>query len=218
MEMPRPAIDQLRLAAGLVHTVPDAELHLFGVGGAHRVVSAGPGGDLTPCQWRTRVIRAREQGGHPGPGIVAVELGGSLRPVGGTGVARRDADGAECWFATLLCPTAIEAALQDCRVPVAPEHVAVAVRPDPLLGVSAVRMRIVERDLEVHLPEIGMVAAAACTVEELLRDVRNGEGSDASRPADGRPDRSGGRAGADGHRIGDDGPQGPTWPRWLGGA
>jgi hypothetical protein len=211
MEM-RPAIDQLRLAAGLVHTVPDAELHLFGVGGAHRVVSAGPRGDLTPCQWRTRVIRAREQGGHPGPGIVAVELGGSLQPVSGTGVARRDVDGSECWFATLLCPTAIEAALQECRVPVAPEHVAVAVRPDPLLGVSSVRMRIVEPGFEEHLPEIGMVAAAACAVEEVLRDVRNGEGTGTTRPDDPQRDGNGGRPRADGHRIGDDGPQGPTWP------
>jgi hypothetical protein len=206
MEIDRPAIDQLRLAAGLVHTVPDAELHLFGVGGSRRVVSYGPGADLTPCQWRTRLIRAREQGQHPGPAIRAVELGGSLRSISGAGVARRDVDGVECWFATLLCPAAIEAALQDCRVPVAPEHVSVAVRPDPLLGVSSVRLRIIEPSCEEHLPEIGMVAASACTIEEILRDVRHGD--DVAMGT--QPDR---------REIGEDGPpKGPSWPRWTGGA
>jgi hypothetical protein len=207
METARPDIDQLRLAAGLVHTVPDAELHLFGAGGFHRVVSYGPAGDRTPCQWRTGLIRAREQGRHPGPGILGIELGGSLQSIGGTGVARRDVDGVECWFATLLCPTAIEAALQECRVPVAPEHVAVAVRPDPLLGVSSVRLRIIEPSWEEHLPEIGMVASSACTIEEVLRDVRNGD------------DRSGTARPAERREIGEDGPpRGPMWPRWTGGA
>jgi hypothetical protein len=206
-------IDQLRLAAGIVHTVPDAELHLFGVGGARRVVSYLDGGDLTPCQWRTRLIRAREQQLQPGTGIVAMAFGGSLRSIEGTGIARRDPDGAdgdgpECWFSTLLCPTAIEAALRECRVPVAPEHVAVAVRPDPLLGVSAVRLRINDPAFEEHLGEIGMVAAAACTVEEVLRDVRNGEGQRASEPLR-RP-----------HDVGDDGPPGKGRPGrgWTGGS
>jgi hypothetical protein len=200
-------IDQLRLAAGIVHTVPDAELHLFGVGGNRRVVSYLEGGDLTPCQWRTRLIRARQQQLHPGSGIVAMAFGGSLRGIDGAGIARRDTEGAECWFSTLLCPTAIEAVLQECRVPVAPEHVAVAVRPDPLLGVSAVRLRIEDPVFEEHLGEIGMVAAAACTVEEVLRDVRNGEGQRTTGPTL-RP-----------WEVGEDGPTGKGQPgRGTGGS
>jgi hypothetical protein len=201
-------IDQLRLAAAIVHTVPDAELHLFGVGGTRRVVSYQDGGDLTPCQWRTRLIRAREQQVQPGTGVVGMAFGGSLRGIEGTGIARRDVEGAECWFSTLLCPTAIEAVLQECRVPVAPEHVSVAVRPDALLGVSAVRLRIAEPAYVEHLGEIGMVAAAACTVEEVLRDVRNGEGQRTSGPDRHR------------HDLDDEGPPGKGRPGrgWTGGS
>ena len=206
MEIARPAIDQLRLAAGLVHVVPDAELHLFGAGGSRRVVSlwAERRPDPVPVAHPAHpgVASRASTPGRPSSGF---ELGGSLRSIAGTGVARRDADGAECWFATLLCPAAIEAALQECRVPVAPEHAAVAVRPDPLLGVSSVRLRIIEPSCEEHLAEIGMVAASACTIEEVLRDVRNGDGDETAHP--------------DRRDIGEDGPpRGPTWPRWTGGA
>ena len=161
-------IEQLRLAAALAHTFPEAVLELTCSDGTVLSVASGPGADLDPCSLRSLVggtIKSPEN--RWTDQVVSIAFGGPLTSVGGGVYRRRGEQGRECVFATTLCPYAVQRALADCGVPIPSERIDVTVRCDAVLGVSVGVVRVPESDL-AYLEDIAVRAQGACLVEELV--------------------------------------------------
>ncbi len=159
-------IEQLRLAAALAHTVPDAVLKLTYADGTVLSVAFGAGADLDPCSLRS-LVETAEPGNRLTDQVVAIGFGGSLTSLGGGVYRRRGEQGRECLFATTLCPYAVQRALAACEVPIPSARIDVSVRCDAALGVSVGVVRVPESDL-AYLEDVAMRAQAACLVEELV--------------------------------------------------
>ena len=161
-------LEQVRLAAALLHTVPDAALSLAYADGTVLSVSFGPGADLDPCSLRSLVGAAialpRDRWTDQ---VVSITFAGSLSSVGGGVYRRRGELGLECLFATTLCPYAVQRVLAECDVPIPSDRIEVSVRCDAALGVSVGVVRLPESDL-AYLEDVAVRAQAACLVEELV--------------------------------------------------
>jgi hypothetical protein len=161
-------LEQLRLAAALAHTVPDAVLELTYADGTVISVAFGPGADLDPCSLRSLVGSAIASPSNRWTDqVVAIVFAGSFTPVGGGVYRRRGEQGRECLFATTLCPYAVQRALAGCEVPIPSDRIDVSVRCDAALGVSVGVVRVPESDL-AYLEDVAVRAQAACLVEELV--------------------------------------------------
>jgi hypothetical protein len=161
--------ETLRLGVGLVHAVPHAELYL--TTNDHRVVVVGshPAADLDPCSMRQTVLAsACPAAPDLSRWIAAVDVGGSLRPVGG-GLFRCTVGAAEQrWFASLLRSELILELLERLDVSDLPGDALLAsVRPDVALGMSSVCISVAAPCMDERLDEIASTAYATCLVEEL---------------------------------------------------
>lgn len=162
-------IRRLREAACLAHTVPGTTLRLRTIAGGRGMLVSRHclGADLDPCALRAAVL-ART--GERLAGIVGeIELVAGVVHLGGGLYARTGADGGdERWFLTHLAHPQVVAALQECPVR-EPEGVQldVVVKPDPELGMCAVRLAGAGSTLDA----VSMWMLTACLVEELLLDA-----------------------------------------------
>lgn len=159
------AIDRLREAACLAHTIPGTTLRLRPAAGRSLLVSRNClGADLDPCRFRTAMLC--RTGEHLAGTIVDIELVAGLVDLGGGLYRRRGDDGCEeRWFVTSLPHDHVVALLADCPL-ATPDDLTVVVKPDLELGRCAVRLALPRPD--IVLDEVAMWTLSACLVEELL--------------------------------------------------
>lgn len=162
-------IRRLREAACLAHTVPGTTLRLRTMAGGRGMLVSRHclGADLDPCALRAAVLaRAGERLASV---VVEVEVVSGVVHLGG-GLYARTGDGGvdERWFLTHLAQEQVVAVLAACPVG-GPEgaQLDVVVKPDPELGLCAVRVTGGGHTLDA----VSMWALTACLVEELLVDV-----------------------------------------------
>lgn len=164
------AIDRLREAACLAHTVPGTTLRLRADVGRSLLVSRHClGADLDPCQFRAAM--STPTGEHLAATVTGIDLVAGLVDLGG-GLYRRSGEHGveERWFLTRLPHDQIVQVLGECPVPPPRSDLLdVVIKPDPELGLCAVRLASPRADLV--LDEVALWTWSGCLVEELLVDV-----------------------------------------------
>src|SRR6056297_1259803 len=170
-------LDALRLAAGLAHLVPGAELHLGLADGDRMVVSGHPATSLTPCVFRRILVNAvrGRSGDHTlaGPRVTSCELAGSLEDLGGGVFGTRTLCGLEQrWIATTL-PWRVAADLLETVAVDGLDHSAVhaTVAPDEDLGVTSIALAVHDVSRGASLDALSTQIAASCLAEELMRSA-----------------------------------------------
>lgn len=165
--------ETLRLAVGLAHAVPGADLLLRCNDGHRLLVGSENSADIHICDLR-RVMIASACPTHPNPAdwVEALDLEGSLHSQGG-GIYRVVRSGREeRWFASALRPEVAFARLGQLDAqPLPTSAFEVSLKPDPGLRLTSVCVRADELNLERHLDELALAAHAACLVEEILADT-----------------------------------------------
>ena len=157
----------------LTHTVPGAELRLVTDRG-ELVIGRDPAHDLSPCELRQALLAGGPTGGPDCfRAVRRVELGGSLRDIGGGMYERWPSDGspAQRWFATTLHPRSIVELVETCDLDVADDAMDAGVATDPPLGISAVKVSPSQPEHRDRLDEVARWFLDRCVVEELLQRV-----------------------------------------------
>lgn len=168
-------LENLRIAAALVHVAPQAELHLTCDDDRRVVVSSHPAADIDICAFR-RVVMASACPARPDPSewIHDVVIGGSLTAVGGGAYVSNDGSHERHWFATLLRPERVCTLLENLDVAELPDGAMTAtLKPDPGLGVTVIATTIDEPGSQRFGTEVATAALQACLVEELVIDTHN---------------------------------------------
>lgn len=171
-----PERQQLRLAAGLAHVVPGAELRLRHADGRQVVVSRHPGADVDPCELR-QAVAAGACPAHPDCSrwLEVDWLGGTLELRDHTVLRRHTTGREERWFATLLDADAVVGVLEgltpDGLDEAAMQVISAGLRPDPVLEMTAVCLTTEAPCLEPHLDRIAAQAHAACLVAEITATI-----------------------------------------------
>ncbi|MFQ5556487.1 MAG: hypothetical protein ACE5GB_03120 [Acidimicrobiales bacterium] len=189
-------LDLLRLAVGLVHSVPGAELCLTMNDGTRRRVGTHPSADIDPCAMR-RVLLAGACSTRPDPSrwIRQVHLQGSVRHEG-AGIYRDLSATARWWTATLLGPGEVSGHLTALRAIELPDvelpdiEVSAAIKPDDGLGVTIVALSAPRARHDSVVRELTMAATSLFLVNEVFACFRSGAAY--SRRATPRPTDSGG--------------------------
>jgi hypothetical protein len=174
--------DQVRLAAALAHTAPGITLRLTTTTGGQFLVGHQRADVLLdPCRFRTGLVMPRGPGAPrlldvlTGCEVVggAVDLGGGLyQPSHPSGRHER-------WFATSCVVDAVVAVAGRRPLDLPDGDLDVRLTPDPLLGVTTVRVAAGARSAGLLLDRIAWWLLSACMVEELLLP--------ADEPVDGGP-------------------------------
>lgn len=155
----------LRGAAALAHSVPDAVLVLEHLRGRSTVVSFGRDSQLTPCQLRE--LLGSDLALDLVRRVRTATLAGSFDPLGGNVFARADADGSEAWFVTPLDTDVVISLMGGRDVPVPPEALDVRLLGDTRLDVTVGRVRA-DADHEHSVVDVARTAHDVCAVEELV--------------------------------------------------
>jgi hypothetical protein len=160
-------LEQVRLAAALVHVIPGAHLSVETCWRDRVTVGRHASCDLDPCRFRSLVAASR----CPGRPDLArhvdrVELAGSVQHLGG-GVMRTCTDrGVEQrWVATLVQPAVVVDWLTD---QVVSDAIEASVKPDACLGVTMVVASTADPLATGMLEELGLSLAARVAVDELV--------------------------------------------------
>ncbi|MCD9623993.1 hypothetical protein [Rhabdothermincola salaria] len=161
----------LRQTVVLAHAVPGAELRMQ-TGDRDLVVSRHPSADVTPCQARAALLAAAVPGNVDCFDLVAgVELGGSLRDLGGGLYWSSSGPAPERWFATCLPPDDVAGLAARNQFGLPGEAITCAVLVDAEVAVSAVRLRVGLAGYEDRLDEVARWLFGEVLVEELWREA-----------------------------------------------
>lgn len=163
--MPNSLLD-LRLASALVHAVPGSFLTVRDGAGGSFTISGHPSANCCPAAWRCAVGRSVQPDSPEPPASLAVEMIGG-RLAAGSGAFFDVTDHRLRWFATTV-PACVVATVIDHE----PGEVAaeIRLRPDPLLGVTVVR---VESDDDA-IDEVVIDLRARLAVAELATSLCGG--------------------------------------------
>ena len=169
--MPGAGFDSVRLAVGLAHAVPDAEIRLAAPVGSDLSVSSNPGADIDICRLQ-QLVASSTCASQPDVSrwIRITEIRGSIRHCGG-GIYRTCSETDEQrWFATLLTPGEVIDILRrlESRERIAP-GVDALLKPDLALGVTAVCLSVGDPAAGIDIDDAAEAAHSACMVSELLR-------------------------------------------------
>lgn len=163
-------LEQVRIAAALVHVIPGALLSVETCWRDRVTVGRHVSCDVDPCRFRSLVAASR----CPGRPDLArhvdrVELAGSVQHLGG-GIMRTCTDrGVEQrWVATLVQPDVVVDWLTDQAWTDAVEAV---VKPDGSLGVTTVVASTADPLATGMLEELGLSLAARVAVDELMEGL-----------------------------------------------
>ena len=164
-------LDDLRLAAALAHSAPDADLELTGSGRRWLVSYGRIDATVDPCGFRQLVLTTMH-GGRVGllPASDGVSFTGALRDIGGGLYERTGPDGTERRIGTFLAAEHVEAllaALPD-RAGEIVTDVTAHLAADVELGVVVVTLSAEHPALDHRLDVIAHRVAALLLVEELL--------------------------------------------------
>ncbi|MEM7322959.1 MAG: hypothetical protein AAF531_07730 [Actinomycetota bacterium] len=183
------AAASVRLAVGLAHTAPGAELTLRRADGGELVAANRLGADIDLCALRRFVIDAVGRSAAD-RWVAVVGLGGSLARAEDGFWRSTDPDEHRRWFATFLRQDRIVELLGEIdTTDIGDDGIDVMLKPDPCLGVTSVRVSAEGSHLIERLDELTRRAASACVVDELIWSARQGEPQ--TGPAVGRPAISG---------------------------
>jgi hypothetical protein len=161
------AIEQLRLAAALVHRSSGADLELWSEDRRFVVSRGRLDATLGPCSFRKIVLAAMRGNGEPLMHIERAQFVGGLREIGGGVYQRLGPSGSERRVAAFLSAAAVEALLSDG----ATEHdhdVAASVHHDHDLGVTVITITMSRAPSDLRLDAVAHRVAATCLVEELI--------------------------------------------------
>lgn len=164
----------LREATCLAHSVPGVSLRLVMASGAQILVSHGClGASLDPCRLRSVLLAQSADAATATRSVQHIEIVGGIVHVGG-GLFQRSTAEAERWFVTSLPHEAIVAIVGRCPVDdatIGGPSIAVSVKPDPALGLCAVRVRDERPDHDTTLDATATWLLAGCLVDELIADT-----------------------------------------------
>jgi hypothetical protein len=160
-------LEQLRLAAALVHRAPGAELEIRADDRRWIVSRSHPDATFDPCNFRKVVLAAMRANGEPLARVDAVQFVGGLLDIGGGIYQRQGPHGSERRIATLLSVPQLDALLDRVGTEFGDDVVALVQR-DPDLAVSVVVVRFAPPASPLRLDAAAHAIAAACLVEELI--------------------------------------------------
>lgn len=170
----RRRLTRLREATCLAHTVPGVSLRLVMASGARILVSHSClGATIDPCRLRSVLLAHSAAGDTATRSVRHIELVGGLVHLG-AGLFQSSTDDDERWFVTSLPDDAIIEIVR--RRPaddaaIGGPSIAVTVKPDPALGLCAVRIRDPRPDRESALDATAAWLVATCLVDELIADT-----------------------------------------------
>lgn len=165
--------DQLRMAAALAHSAPDADVVLTGPARRWLVSYRRSDATVDPCAFRQLVLaawRGCRVGLLP---VERVAFVGALRDIGGGVFERHGPRGPERRVATFLCPARVDALLAE--LPDVGDALTAHVRGDDELGVTVVTLGWALGGRSHGLDVAAHRLTTACLVAEL---------TDASVPGD----------------------------------
>lgn len=169
---------RIRLDVGLAHAVPGARLELHCRGGNLIEVGGGRFGLPAVCQVRSALAENESsESTFFAKHLRAIVVGGALFKCGADLYGRNTRHGEERWFATTLPAWATSMILESTTLAGDVwSDFEVHLRPDPLMGVTTVRITsVVERSArELQWTAIG--AYAACLAEEVIAHAHAASG------------------------------------------
>jgi hypothetical protein len=160
-------LEQLRLAAALVHRVSGADLEVRSGERRWIVSRSRPDAAVNPCSFRKLVLAAMRGNGEPLGHVEHVRFVGGLREIGGGVYQRAGQHGPERRVATLLSPSELDGLLRACAAEFADDVISLVER-DPDLGISLITVRAGPSATPLRLDAAAHWIAASCLVEELI--------------------------------------------------
>lgn len=166
-----PPFATVRLAVGLAHSIPGAELTFRRVDGGEVVAANRPGADVDLCSLRRLVMRSVGSS-TADRWLEIVRVGGSVTPTS-DGLWASEGPEPRRWFATMLRQERVIDVLGAIETEgIGDDEIEVLLKPDPCLGLTAVGVTARGPHLVDHLDELARRAHAACIVDELICSAR----------------------------------------------
>ncbi len=161
----------VRLAVGLAHTVPGAELTVRRTDGGELVAANRPDADVDLCSLR-RLVIGTVGASTADRWIEVVRVGGSVAQTE-DGLWASDGPEPRRWFATMLRQERVIDLLREIdTADIGDDGIEVVLKPDACLGLTAVAISADGPHLIDRLDELARRAHAACLVDELIWSAR----------------------------------------------
>ncbi|MEM9566204.1 MAG: hypothetical protein AAGA93_26525 [Actinomycetota bacterium] len=161
----------VRLAVGLAHGVPGAELRIRRTDGGELVAANRPDADVDLCSLR-RLVIGTVGASTADRWIEVIGVGGSVTATDDGLWASNDAEPRR-WFATMLRQERVIDLLGEIdTADIGDDGIEVVLKPDPCLGLTSIGVSAEGPHLVDRLDELARRANVACLVDELIWSAR----------------------------------------------
>ncbi|MAT02076.1 MAG: hypothetical protein CL421_03355 [Acidimicrobiaceae bacterium] len=161
--------ERLRLTTSLAHLIKGSEI-VFSCGdGEEYTASTHPSAEFTICEMR-RLIASSACPSRPNftKWIKDFRLQGAIEDSGGGIYRSTKNDANERWFSTTLRPEIVYEILNNSDIEgICPDPVDALITPDPVLGVTTVRISVNSDITEDVLDELVLIGYSGCLVKEI---------------------------------------------------
>jgi len=167
--------ERLRLETALAHLIPGAEIAFTCRDGQEYRAGSHPSAEFSLCEIR-RIIASSSCPSRPDftEWIKDFQIKGAIEDSGGGIYRSIEDEKKERWFSTTLRPEIVYEILNDADIDgICVNPVDALLTPDPVLGVTTVRISVNAEISEEVLDELVLVGYSACLVKEISSSLEN---------------------------------------------
>lgn len=168
-------LERLRLETALAHIIPGAEIVFTSQDGQEYRAGTHPSADFSLCELR-KIIASSSCPSRPDftKWIKDFQIKGAIEDKGGGIYQTVESNRKERWFSTTLRPEIVYAVLNEADIDgVFQSPVDALLTPDPVLGVTTIRVSVDAEISEELLNELVLIGYSACLVKEISSSLEN---------------------------------------------
>ena len=168
-------LERLRLETALAHIIPGAEIVFTSQDGQEYRAGTHPSADFSLCEMR-KIIASSSCPSRPDftKWIKDFQIKGAITDSGGGIYQTVEANRKERWFSTTLRPEVVYEILNEADIDgIFQSPVDALLTPDPVLGVTTIRVSVDDEISEELLNELVLIGYSACLVKEISSSLEN---------------------------------------------
>ena len=168
-------LERLRLETALAHIIPGAEIVFISKDGQEYRAGTHPSADFSLCEIR-RIIASSSCPSRPDftKWIKDFQIKGAIEDSGGGIYRTIETNSKERWFSTTLRPEIVYEILNEADIDgIFQSPVDALLTPDPVLGVTTIRVSVDDDISEELLNELVLIGYSACLVKEISSSLEN---------------------------------------------
>ena len=168
-------LERLRLETAIAHIIPGAEIVFTSQDGQKYRAGTHPSADFTLCEMR-KIIASSSCPSRPDftKWIKDFQIKGAITDSGGGIYQTVEGKRKERWFSTTLRPEIVYEILNEADIDgIFQSPVDALLTPDPVLGVTTIRVSVDDEISEELLNELVLIGYSACLVKEISSSLEN---------------------------------------------